>query len=69
MLMEKIKWGKVMVSNGGCCFRKEGREGLPDKVIPEQGSGQNGDGKGNKTYGYWGRMFQTQGSEGTKPLR
>lgn len=42
MLMKKIKQGKAMESNGGSCFKKEGREGFPDMVIFEQKSGPNG---------------------------
>lgn len=40
--MKEIKQGKAMESNGGSCFRKEGREGFADKVIFEQESRPNG---------------------------
>lgn len=45
---EKKKQGKAIESNGGCRFRKEGREGLLGKMIFEQGSGQNRDGGGEQ---------------------
>lgn len=38
MLMKKIKQSKAIESNGGCYFRKEGREDLLGKMIFEQGS-------------------------------
>lgn len=57
-----------MVSNGGCCFRKEGREGLPDKVIPEQGSGQNGDGGGEQDIRLLGKNVPDTGIRRYKAL-
>lgn len=58
-----------METDGGCYFRKGGREGLPNKVLLEQGSGQNMGGAGEHDIWLLGKNVPGEGSRRYKALR